>query len=226
AEEIPYPDLPVVARSMGAKEFVLAALISLGNPLTQESDGVYISQHDGKIDRICFDEIHSSNAVLYRPGTPAFSRLITRMVDTGLHQAQDLDEKAAMKAQQMAEEWVNGFGGNFRSIQIGETLRSFAGTATVRVRATVGHDSYERLVDISIPPDEHWVSAGLTGTSPISDPLKAPEAVGIDSASVVEKAAQDPGVSEFCRFYLDRRAQELTAAGTDPRKRKKIEDDF
>ena len=133
---------------------------------------------------------------------------------------------AASKAQQMAKEWVDGFGGNFRSIQIGETLRSFAGTATVRARATVGHDSYERLVNINISPDEHWASAGLTGASPISDPLKTPEAVGINSASVVEKATQDPGVSEFCRFYLDRRGQELVAAGADARRRKKVEDDF
>jgi hypothetical protein len=213
-------------RSIGAKEFVLAALTSLGTRLTQEPDGVYVSEHDGKMERICFDEIHSSDAVLYRPGTPAFSRLVTRMVDTGLHQALDLDEKAATKAQQMAKEWVDGFEGNFRSIQIGETLRSFAGIATVRVRATVGHDSYERLVDVNVPPDEHWVSAGLTGASPISDPLKTPEAVGINSASVVEKATQDPGVSEFCRFYLDRRTQEFAAAGADARKRKKVEDDF
>jgi superfamily II DNA or RNA helicase len=224
-DEIPYPDLPVVMRSMAAKEFVLAALISLGTPITQESDGVYVSRHDGKIDRICF-ETHSSNAVLYRPGTPAFSRLVTRIVDTGLHQALDLDEKAASKAEQMAKDWVEGFEGNFRSIQIAETLRSFAGTATVRVRATVGHDSYERLVDINISPDEHWVSAGLTGASPISDPLKTPEAVGINGAFVVEKATQDPGVSEFCRFYVDRRGQELVAAGADARKRKKVEDDF
>ncbi len=141
-----------------------------------------LAQHDGKVDRICFDETHSSNAVLYRPGTPAFSRLVTRMVDTGLHRALDLDEKPASKAQQMAKEWVEGFGGNFHSIQIGETLRSFTGIATVRVRATVGHDSYERLVDVNVSPDEHWISAGLTGASPISDPLKNPEAVGIDSA--------------------------------------------
>ena len=225
-EEIPYPNLPSVARSMGAKEFVLAVLISLGTTLTEESNGVYVREHDGKMDRICFDEMHSSNAVLYRPGTPAFSRLVTRIVDTGLHRALDLDEKAAIKAQQMAKEWVGDFEGNFRSIQIAETLRSFVGTATVRVRATVGHDSYERLVDINIPPDEHWVSAGLTGASPISDPLKTPEAVGINSASVVEKATQDPGVAEFCRFYLDRRGQELVAAGADARRRKKVEDDF
>jgi hypothetical protein len=201
-EEIPYPNLPSVARSMGAQEFVLAAMASLGTPLTLKSEGVYVAERDGKVDRICFDDIHSSSAVLYRPGTPAFSRLVTKMVDTGLHRALDLDEKPGSKAQQMAKEWVEAFGGNFHSIQISEALRSFAGTATVRVRATVGHDSYERLVDVNISPDEHWIPAGLTGASPISDPLKNPEAVGVNSVSVVEKATQDPGVSEFCRFYL------------------------
>jgi hypothetical protein len=37
---------------------------------------------------------------------------------------------------------------------------------------------------------------------------------------------KDEGVAEFCRFYIDRRKEELTATGADPRKRKKIEDDF
>ena len=37
---------------------------------------------------------------------------------------------------------------------------------------------------------------------------------------------EDEGVTEFCRFYIDRRKQELEAAGTDPRKRKKLDDDF
>jgi hypothetical protein len=37
---------------------------------------------------------------------------------------------------------------------------------------------------------------------------------------------RDEGVTEFCRFYVDRRKQELTATGDDLRKRKKVEDDF
>jgi hypothetical protein len=126
----------------------------------------------------------------------------------------------------MARGWVDSFGGNFRRAQVQGVERSFAGTTVVRVRATVGHDSYERLVDVAIPPDEHWVPAGVTGASPIADPLRNPEAVGLDPAVVLQKAMQDEGVAEFCRFYLDRREQELEAAGSDPRKRKKIQDDF
>src|SRR5437016_2007060 len=41
-----------------------------------------------------------------------------------------------------------------------------------------------------------------------------------------QKATRDDGIAEFCRFYIDRREEELAAAGTDPRTRKKIADDF
>ena len=225
-EEIPYPDLPEVIRSMEAQEFVLTAMSSLGTPFTPESEGVFVSRPDGKVDRICFDDIHSSNAVLYRPGTAAFSRLVSRVVATGLHSLQDIDDKAQDKAELLAQKWVESFGAKFRSAEIQDVTRSFSGTAVVKVRATVGHDSYERLVNVVVPFGELWVSAGLTGASPLADPLKNPEAVGLSPAFLAQKAVEDHGVAEFCRFYVDRRKQELTAAGDDPRRQKKIEDDF
>lgn len=207
-------------------EFTLAAMSSLGTPFTPESDGVYISKRDGKIDRICFDDIHSANAVLYRPGTAAFSRLVSRVVATGFHNLQDVDDKPRDKAELMAQKWVESFGGKFRSAEIQDVTRSFSGTATVKVRTTVGHDSYERLMNVIVPLGELWVSAGLAGASPIADPLKNPEAVGLNPSFLTQKAIKDDGVAEFCRFYVDRRKQELIAAGDDPRRRKKNEDDF
>lgn len=225
-DTIPYPNLPRAMKSMEPDVFVLAALTSLGTDFRPESQGVYMSERDGKIDRICFDEAHSSNAVLYRPGSPAFSRLTSRLAGDSLHLIHDVDEKPATRAETSAREWVDSFGGNFRSAKIQGVERSFVGTAVVRVRATVGHDSYERLVEVVIPPGEQWLSAGVAGASPISDPLKNPESVGLAPAILIEKAIQDEGVAEFCRFYLDRREQELHAAGTDARKRKKIQDDF
>jgi superfamily II DNA or RNA helicase len=225
-DEIPYPNLPPAQKSMGVQVFVLSALRSLGAQLTCESDGVYVSEREGKTDRICFDDAHSHNAVLYRPGTAAFTRLASRVAASPLHRVQDVDEKPGVRAEALAKEWIGSFNGNFRAARVQGIQRSFAGTAVVRVRATVGHDSYERLVDLEIPCDEHWVPAGLTGASPISDPLKNPDAVGLDAAALMQKAIQDQGIAEFCRFYLERRTQELQAAGTDPRRRKKIEDDF
>ncbi len=225
-DTIPYPNLPRATKSMQPDVFVLRALASLGTDFRPESEGVYVSAHNGKVDRICFDEANAANAVLYRPGTPAFSRLASRIAGNPLHLIQDIDEKPAVRAEATTKEWVDSFGGNFRGAKIHSIERSFAGTALVRVRATVAHDSYERLVEIVIPRGEQWASAGVAGASPISDPLKNPEAIGLEPTVLIQKATQDEGVAEFCRFYLDRREQELQAAGTDPRKRKKVQDDF
>lgn len=81
-------------------------------------------------------------------------------------------------------------------------------------------------MNVTVPLGDLWISAGLTGASPIADPLKNPEAVGLSPSLLTLKAAQDDGIAEFCRFYIDRRKEELAAAGTDPRTRQKIEDDF
>ncbi len=225
-EEIPYPSLPEVVRSMGAQEFVLAAMSSLGTQFTPESNSVYVSKRDGKVDRICFDDIHSSNAVLYCAGTPAFSRLVSRIVATGFHDLQDVDDQPRDKAELITQKWVESFGGKFCSTEIQDVARSFSGTALVKVRATVGHDSYERLMNVTVALGGVWVPAGLTGASPIADPLKNPEAVGLSPSFLTQKAVEDDGMAEFCRFYVERRKQELIAAGEDPRKRKKIEEDF
>src|SRR6266568_6434629 len=194
-DTIPYPNLPRAMKSMEPDVFVLAALTSLGTDFRPESQGVYVSERDGRIDRICFDEAHSSNAVLYRPGSPAFSRLTSRLAGDSLHLIHDVDEKPAARAETSAREWVDSFGGNFRSAKIQGVERSFTGTAVVRVRATVGHDSYERLVEVVIPPGEQWLPAGVAGASPISDPLKNPEAVGLDPGVVIQKSMQDEGVA-------------------------------
>jgi superfamily II DNA or RNA helicase len=224
--EIPYPHLPQLVRSMEVQEFVLAAMRRQGTDLKPESDGIYVSERDGKVDRICFDEEHSSNAVLYRPGTGPFTRLVTQVTASPLHDVQDADDRPRAKMDVITKEWVEIFGAKFHSAEILDVMRSFRGAALVRVRAIVGHDSYERLVNVAVPLGECWIPAGLTGTSPISDPLNKAESVGLDPSLVLQKAMQDEGVTEFCRFYIDRRRHELAAAGSDPRKQKKIEDDF
>ena len=225
-DEILYPHLPKAVKSMEVQPFVLAALSSSGNSLSRQPDGVYVCEREGKVDRISFDDANSHNAVVYRPGTAAFSRLVSGIAATGLHRIEDLDDNAGPKAQSLAKEWIESFGGVFRAVQVQDVARSFTGTALVRVRAAVAHDSYERLVNVAIPRDGYWVPAGPTGASPISDPLKSPDAVGVNTAALIEQSMEDEGVAEFCRFYIDRRKQELEAAGTDPRKRKKLEDDF
>jgi superfamily II DNA or RNA helicase len=226
--EIPFPRLPDAVKSMEANVFVLAALASLGTHMVPESSGAFVAERDGKLDRICFDDAtaNSLGAVLYRPGTAAFSRLASRIAAAALHRLKDVDDNPTAKSEAMGREWVKSFDGDFRASRIQEVQRSFTGTALVRVRTTVAHDSYERLIEISFSPNEHWSKIGLTGVGPISEPVEDPNSIGVDPVYLTEKARSDEGIAEFCRFYTNRRTQELEAAGSDPRKRKKIEDDF
>ena len=90
----------------------------------------------------------------------------------------------------------------------------------------MAHDSYERLVDIFCSPVEHNVQAGRSGLDPLPHIIEDPSAIGIDADRLADAAKRDAAISEFCRFYLERRAQEIQAAGDDERKRKKLEDDF
>ena len=55
------------------------------------------------------------------------------------------------KTERIAEKWVESFEGKFRKAEIQDVTRSFNGTALVKVRATVGNDSYERLVNVTVP---------------------------------------------------------------------------
>jgi hypothetical protein len=96
----------------------------------------------------------------------------------------------------------------------------------VRVRATVAHDSYERLVEVACSSDQHNSEVGRPGLSPLPLTLGNPVAVGLNIESISEVARLDAAISEFSRFYLERRAQEMKAAGNDARKQKKLEDDF
>lgn len=225
-DEVRYPDLPPSSKSMDMREFVLTALRSQGLNPRPESENVCVYDHDGKLNRICFEDAYAETAVLYRPGSSAFTRLASSIAATGQHRVSDLDHKASTKAQILAKEWVGNFRARFIGCEIVDASRSFLGSAVVRVRATVGHDSYERLINVPVSPENGWVAAGIAGASPLADPIKNPETVGVMPLTLVERAVRDSGVAEFCRFYLDRRQQEVERAGDDPRKRKRMEDDF
>jgi superfamily II DNA or RNA helicase len=227
-KEIPLPHLPVTQKSMGPETFVLSALESLGNPAVESSPGLYRAQRDGKVDFVCFDETiaNSFEAVLYKPGAPAFSRLVQRITLLGLHRVEDTDAAAQERTEKIVKEWVTGFGARYVSSRIQDVQRSFAGTALVRVRATVAHDSYERLVEVPFPVGEYWSKSRPNAIDALPDSIERLEDLGIDASDIAEKATMDGGIAQFCRFYRDRLEQELQSAGDDPRKRKKLEDDF
>jgi superfamily II DNA or RNA helicase len=94
------PKLPPVVRSMDAREFTLAALKSLGAQVTLCGPGHYLVEEDGGREWIRFDEENTPDlrATLYAPGSAAFSRLVSRMIVTGVHQVKDADDDPARQA--------------------------------------------------------------------------------------------------------------------------------
>jgi superfamily II DNA or RNA helicase len=222
------PKLPGIVRSMESREFTVAALKSLGAEVTLQEDGLYLVEQNGGREWIRFDEGAGGErrTTLYAPGSAPFSRLVSQMIASGLHQVQDADGDAARQADEITRGWVGSFGATSVTINVEGVRRCFEGKAFVRVRVTVAHDSYERLVEVNCAPGEHKAHAVRSGLYKLTDMIENAQHLGIDTERLGHAAERDPGIAEFCRFYVERRAQEITAADDDVRKRKKLEDDF
>lgn len=222
------PKLPNVAHLMSAQDFSIAGLRLLGTKLTPRPPDFYLAESSDGTELIRFDE-HATGKVrgtLYAPGSAAFERLVSRLVSTGVHDVLDLDQNAGAVTEAIARKWIEDFGANPLTITIADAERCFEGTALVRVRATVAHDSYERLIEVECAADEHRAKRGRTALSPLRPILEEADEVGIDRAKIAEAANLDPGIAEFSRFYLERRDEEVRAADGDERKRKKLWDEF
>jgi hypothetical protein len=222
------PTLPKIIRSMSPREFALKALGALGSRLTSQPSGLYLAEENGGREYIRFEEATHPDirSTFYNQGTPAFQRLVSRIAASGIHRVEDLDQNAARTCEQLAREWSNSFGAKSISTEIDQVHRKFDGSALVLVRATVAHDSYERLVDISCSPEDHRAATGRSALDSLSKTIERPETIGLDVEKLKEAARLDDGISEFSRFYLERREQETKAAGEDDRKRKKLQDEF
>lgn len=223
------PKLPHTKHSMSAEEFVIAALSSKGAIIEKERNGVYKVQLGRKSELIRFNNEQLSSvgtSVLYAPGTPGFDRLVRSYANRALHEVNDLDRDTEKLVNQCASGWTNQIGAKLQHLSIKEVKRHFSGKALVRVRATVTHDSYERLVEVNCRPDEHRVSYNKSGLENIGEVIEGPSVVGIAADTLANKASGDRSVMDFCRFYTERRTIEVASAGDDLRKKKKLEDEF
>lgn len=222
------PTLPGVERSMESCDFTLAAFKILGARVTPRPTDHYLVEENGGRELIRFAENADGGvrSTLYAPGTPAFLRLVNRVIATGISDIEDLDQNAAKESKDISHWWVSNFGGTPKAASIQNVTRCFEGTALVRVRATVAHDSYERLVEVCCSSDEHRARVSRSGSDPLPRTIEDPSALGINLSRLADAAKLDSAISEFSRFYLERREQEMEAAGDDQRKKKKLEDDF
>jgi superfamily II DNA or RNA helicase len=223
------PKLPPIKRSMGARDFTLSALSLEGSRVAEEEPGVYLNEGKDIRERICFEARPDDErqVILYAPHTPPFQRLVKRTVISGIHNVKDADSSLDLEVSRIAAKWVQDVGATLKETAVGFVTRAFSGTALLRVRATVAHDSYEQLVACPCELEDHshttYSDAGLT---PIDRIIRDPTALGIDIAKLQATAGRDEAIAEFSRFYEERREHEVEAAGDDIRKRKKLEDDF
>ena len=223
------PKLPATVRSMDAKDFAIAALGGLGAQVTSYTDGLYVSVENGAREYIRFADPAPSGtrSTLYAPGSAAFGRLVDRFTATGIFDVEDIDDQTANAVEAISRRWVMEFGASLQGLNIESSKRNFDGRALLRVRATVAHDSYERLVQVSCLSKDHSQAAPSRGAfAPISHVIDNPTMLGLSTDALVAAAEADPAIAEFRRFYLERRAQEIKEARGNERKHKKLEDDF
>ena len=223
------PKLPPPIRSMDAKDFTLSAFRMLGASVHEQSPGQYLA-HGGDIrERFRFDahtETHGPGVILYDQETPAFRRLVKRVIASGIHDVNDVDTAAGNEAKRLTEVWIEAFGGKPQSVKATQVRTFYKGKALLRVRATVAHDSYERLVDVECGGDHSAERPASNGLEAIGRVIRDPASIGLSRDRLIAAAEKDNAVEEFCRFYEERREIEVRAAGDDARKKKKLEDDF
>ncbi len=139
----------------------------------------------------------------------------------------DADCDLGSEPSKIAARWAESIGAKLKQAKVGSVTRAFSGTALLRVRATVAHDSYEQLVASPCEPEDHrHTTTGDKGLGPVERIVRDPVALGLDITILRETGERDEAIAEFARFYEERREQEMKAAGNDARKRKKLDDDF
>ena len=222
------PSLPSISRSMTVKEFTLKALGGSGAKISHNPPDLYLLEEKDGRQYIRFEESSTANirSTLYNEGSSAFQRLVDQVTITGLHGVEDLDSDSERRSKEVINGWIEAFGGYPKNIEIEKVDRKFEGTALVRVRATVTHDSYERLVEVKCLPHEHVYHDGKTALRALVPTIAKVDEVGINVERIAEAASSDEGIAEFSRFYLERRNQEVSFAGSDERKSKKLYDEF
>jgi superfamily II DNA or RNA helicase len=221
------PTFPPLNRSMDAREFVQAGLKKLGAELQIEDDCRAIVRLDGRTTKAAFEgapDRYGDGYVNYRVGATAFARLTQRFSNPALHRIQikQLGKTATVKA--TMETWAQSFHGQIvESVHKASEL-AFEGQANIRAKAFVAHDSFETIVPVQCRSTEHRALAKATTFE--NRVFGSAEEFGLNTLHLKKAILADQGIVEFCRFYLERRGDELKAAHGNERKAKKLFDEF
>lgn len=219
------PELPDIQRSIPAKDFAIMALQSLGAKIN-DNNNIYTIEHEGRKEFIKFEnEAGDQYITLCKPGSPFFDKLVSRITATSLHNVEDADIDLINTLKIISANWVKNFNGKYIQTEIEKFTLNFEGTVVLNVRITNTHDGYERLLELDYKSkgnaveDIHLFENNENYINNLS-------LLGISVAELQKKTMNDKGVSEFCRFYLERLQDELKAAQDDKEKEKKLKEDF
>ena len=174
------PDLPPTQRSMSSDDFVRAAIPLLGGRITQDGQDGLSAILDNVPLRIAFAKDSLVAGDPYTPGSAGFSRLVDRVIASGIHRVRDLDDAPEGASLETARSWLVGAGTNPEAISVQSVDRLYEGKALVRVRATVAHDSYEALVNVDCPAFQTKTICGRAGLSPLPIVIERIEDCGLD----------------------------------------------
>lgn len=222
------PNLPRHRRGMGLRDFTLEALAKSGASITERDEDTYLVEQNGGYEIARFtpgEAFAGTRTILYAQGSPAFERLVRGVADNGLHRVSDDDKETLKTSLQLAMDWTQSFQGTTTDAVLTSVTRAFRGEVIVRVRATVVHDSYERLVAVPCQTQQVFASREKA-LEPLSPSIKDIADLGLKPSELYAAARTDEAIAEFCRFYLERKDREVQAAGENERKRKKLEDEF
>lgn len=222
------PTLPPTFRSMSVKDFTLEAFKARGIQVSPNPPDLYVIEEKGHRYYIRFEEASTANvkSILYNEGSSSFHRLVDQVTATALHCVEDLDRNPEQKNTEIVHRWIESFGGAPKKVEIEEVSRKFEGRALIRVRATILHDSYERLIEVSCSPKEHTYNDGRAALRALALTITDVVETGLNMERISDAASLDDGIAEFSRFYLERREQEVRFAGNDERKKRKLYDEF
>lgn len=222
------PNLPKHQRNMALCDFTFAVLKRNGATITARDADTYLVEYNGgyEIARFTPGEAQAgARTILYAQGSTAFGRLVRGIAEKGMHRVIDYDKEPLRTSVQLAMEWTKAFDGAATDAALISVTRAFKGEAIVRVRATVAHDSYERLVAVPCETNQEF-SSREKGLEPLSPSIKDIADLGLKPSDLYAAARGDERIAEFCRFYLERKEREIQSAGENERKRKKLQDEF
>ena len=236
------PKIEAVPPSMDSCKFVMAALAAEGATVEPREDGsTFNIRRSGQANEWMTFKAESTqeeqtgyfggnHARVYVPGSPPFEQLVQRWMSRSGHCVRDLSLNSDAHTAVAVKTWCDGLpGAAFESFKITDTQSRTVGELLCRVEAINQVDRFERLIRIGKTSTEThgFISAERMAEAPlISRELIANTFLREIDQIVQNAATTDSSIDGFCHYYEERRRKEIIQAGTDERRRHKVETDF